>query len=116
MKKILQKINVFSLFQTASKAGSHGLLTYASTSCYGGNSTLTTPCPKVIKHDKAKAIMKKKDWTLQGSCLNYNLERYSCFIADIETGGSLVDGYEVKESRKAWYSDQVLHVSTDYQY
>jgi len=64
-----------------SKAGSHGLLTYASTSCYGGKKTLTTPCPK-------------------GSCLNYKLKRYSCFIADIEPGGDLVDGYGVKESRK----------------
>ena len=38
-------------FQTDSKAGSHGLLTYASTSCYGGDTSLTTPCPKVGKDD-----------------------------------------------------------------
>ena len=42
----MQKIKVF-FFQTDSAWGSHGLLTYASTSCHGGNDTLTTPCPKV---------------------------------------------------------------------
>ena len=44
----MQKIKVF-FFQTDSAWGSHGLLTYASTSCHGGNDTLTTPCPKVSK-------------------------------------------------------------------
>ena len=41
-----------NLIQTESTRGSHGLLTYASTSCYGGNPTLTTPCPKVKKDEK----------------------------------------------------------------
>ena len=98
-----------------SAKGTHGLLRYSSTFCYGDNPTLTTPCPTVYFKDmtvvvmvfmkRAKSQLSKevgpKPYSLQGSCLNYNLERYSCFIADIETGGSLVDGYEVKESRKA---------------
>ena len=37
-----------NLVQTESAKGSHGLLRYASTSCYGG----TTPCPKVNKNEK----------------------------------------------------------------
>ena len=89
-----------SFFQPDSKAGSHGLLTYASTSCYGGDKTLTTPCPKVSKHENDEDFEEEKRRCLQGSCLNYKLKRYSCFIADIEPGGDLVDGYGVKESRK----------------
>ena len=54
----MQKITL--LFQTASKAGSHGLLTYASTSCYGGIKTKTTPCPKVSKHDNDLSDKGKK--------------------------------------------------------
>ena len=108
---MLQKIKAF-FFQTASKAGSHGLLTYASSSCYGGNATLTTPCPKVIKHDNSP----EQGQLLQGSCLNYNLKRYSCFMADIFLDGSKIGDYTVKESRQAWYSDpcQVLHVSVNW--
>ena len=39
----------------------------------------------------------------QGSCLNYNLERYDCFIANIEPGGAGVGGHLPKENRKAFF-------------
>ena len=97
-KKECKRSKLF--FQPDSKAGSHGLLTYASTSCYGGKKTLTTPCPKVSKHENDEDFEEEKRRCLQGSCLNYKLKRYSCFIADIEPGGDLVDGYGPKESRK----------------
>ena len=42
--------------QPDSGKGSHGLITYASTSCAGGNDTLTKPCPKVCKDTTFKNI------------------------------------------------------------
>ena len=37
---------------------------------------------------------------LQGSCLNYNLERYSCFVENVNIVGSLVDSSLVVETRQ----------------
>ena len=98
-----------NLIQTESVKGSHGLLTYASNSCFGG----TTPCPKVIIKkggEKCKRKMQKtkqkitraggKGLILQGSCLNYNLERYSCFVENVNILGSLVDSSLVIETRQ----------------
>ena len=39
-----------------SQRGSHGLITYASDKCAGGNETLTKPCPKVCKDTIFKNI------------------------------------------------------------
>ena len=61
MKKIKKNAKDQSFFfQPDSKAGSHGLLTYASTSCYGGKKTLTTPCPKVSKHENYEDFEEEK--------------------------------------------------------
>ena len=53
----LQKIKreKMNLIQTESVKGSHGLLTYASNSCFGG----TTPCPKVIRKKEEKNAKNK---------------------------------------------------------
>ena len=75
-----------------SKMGGHGLITYASTSCHGE----TTPCPQVEKfnwislcllwifYSSALVIV---NCLLKGSCLNYNLERYPCFLENMDIGG-----------------------------
>ena len=42
---------------------------------------------------------------LQGSCLNYNLERYSCFMENIEIDGSLIGDYVPKATRKVLCSE-----------
>ena len=100
------------LYCTESAKGSHGLLRYASTSCFGGNPALTTPCPKVNKdekddsggvgvHEMSKMPIIKRGFILQGSCLNYNLERYSCFVENIDIVGSGgVGSPEIKETRQ----------------
>ena len=89
-----------------SALASHGLLTYASRSCVGGNETLTTPCPEVSERIMmVLRAMVTGRLNLQGSCLNYNLERYSCFMENIEIDGSLVGDYVPKATRKVSCSE-----------
>ena len=91
-----------------SALGSHGLLTYASRSCVGGNETLTTPCPEVTERIVTMLLLRAMvtgRLNLQGSCLNYNLERYSCFMENIEIDGSLVGDYVPKATRKVSCSE-----------
>ena len=92
-----------------SQKGSHGLITYASDTCAGGNETLTKPCPKVCRNTKRGYVSINRyiyicyvsKWTeLQGSCLNYNLQRYPCFLEDVDLSGSGVGPSVSTESKK----------------
>ena len=64
------------------------------------------PSPNLVQRSERimmmlRSIMVTRRLSLQGSCLNYNLERYSCFMENIEISGSVVaGGYAPKETRK----------------
>ena len=64
------------------------------------------PSPHLVQRSERimmmlRSIMVTRRLNLQGSCLNYNLERYSCFMENIEISGSVVaGGYAPKETRK----------------
>ena len=64
------------------------------------------PSPNLVQRSERimmmlRSIMVTRRLSLQGSCLNYNLERYSCFMENIEISGSVVaGGYVPKETRK----------------
>ena len=63
------------------------------------------PSPNLVQRSERimlmlRSIMVTGRLSLQGSCLNYNLERYSCFIENIDIMGNLVDNVVYRETRK----------------
>ena len=98
--------------------GGHGLITYASTACHGE----TTPCPQVQIMDSRSLNIEMfslpfylrtfNNCHLQGSCLNFNLERYPCFLENIDIGGpeaGLVD-WTYSASRQVSFTSLVLFI------
>ena len=59
------------------------------------------PSPLLVQRwGKMMSVARAK--MFQGSCLNYKLERYNCFIANIEPGGGMVGSHTTKESRQVF--------------
>ena len=57
------------------------------------------PSPLLVQR-WGKMMLLARAKMFQGSCLNYKLERYNCFIANIEPGGAGVGSHSAKETRK----------------